>query len=89
MDEDELAELNKKSLTTADRYDTFGARAQADAEAGARRDADSRAAAGSTAPSLVPPDLLKPVADSIGIRLLQKMGWRQVRCCRPCDSLVC
>lgn len=28
-------------------------------------------------PGLMPQEMVAPVADSVGIRLLQKMGWRQ------------
>ena len=28
-------------------------------------------------PGLLPDEVVAPVADSVGIRLLQKMGWRQ------------
>jgi G patch domain-containing protein 1 len=54
-------------------YDTFGSGAADAARAALRREAGDR-------PNLFEgsllEDLVVPVADSIGMRLLQKMGWR-------------
>ncbi|KAK9833838.1 hypothetical protein WJX74_007401 [Apatococcus lobatus] len=79
MDEDELAEIRGAVAvqTTAD-FDTFGSAA---AEAEKRRARADAAESSSQAPSLaagpIIEELLAPVAESLGIRLLQKMGWRQ------------
>jgi G patch domain-containing protein 1 len=59
-----------------DEYDTFGASAADAAVRAAQEDARSR-------PSLIPgpiiDDIVVPVANSIGMRLLQRMGWRPGR----------
>lgn len=76
MDEDELAVLQKHSVKTTADYDTFGDTATELAKKAAVSDAQAR-------PSLIPgavfQDLIAPVPESIGVRLLQKMGWRQGR----------
>lgn len=79
LDDDEREEqLGKPTLRTAADYDTFGAGAAATAGAALRREEAAAAARGAGVPLLVPKDVLKPVVSSIGIQLLQKMGWRQV-----------
>jgi len=72
MDEDELEDLRRTNLQTTTEYDAFG---DAAAE-GARRHAAilSRPA---PIPGLLPDELIVPVASSIGVKLLQRMGWRQ------------
>lgn len=74
MDEDELELRQKSSVETKAAYDTFGDTATELARKAAAADAHAR-------PSLIPgpvfQDLIAPVPDSVGIRLLQKMGWRQ------------
>ncbi|KAK9830452.1 hypothetical protein WJX72_011851 [[Myrmecia] bisecta] len=73
MDEDELAELRKHSLQQTAEYDTFGSTAAEVAKRAIAAEAVQR-------PSAIPGavlEVLAPVADSIGINLLQKMGWRQ------------
>ncbi len=65
-------DLTYSSLQGA--YDTFGTRAAEAARSTAQAEADAR-------PSLIPgpvlDELVVPVASSIGVQLLQKMGWRQ------------
>jgi G patch domain-containing protein 1 len=80
MDADELAEAvgaDASALTTRKEYDTFGAAASQAAHAAADRE---RAAADGERPSVLPgavfSDLVVPVSDPIGARLLRKMGWR-------------
>ncbi|KAL0047130.1 hypothetical protein WJX82_007461 [Trebouxia sp. C0006] len=74
MDEDELELRQKSSVQTKAEYDTFGDTATELARKAAAADAHAR-------PSLIPgpvfQDLIAPVPDSVGVRLLQKMGWRQ------------
>lgn len=74
MDEDELAVLQKSSVKTKAEYDTFGDTAAELAQRAAAADAQARPSA---IPGAVFQDLIAPVPDSVGIRLLQKMGWRQ------------
>lgn len=74
LDEDELEELRRTNLQTTQEYDTFGSTA---AEVARRAAAEAAAERPSAIPGLVPDEVVAPVADSVGIRLLQKMGWRQ------------
>jgi G patch domain-containing protein 1 len=80
MDADELAESEGAAagaLTTRDEYDTFGTAATEAAHAAADRE---RAAADGKRPAVLPGalfhDLVVPVSDPVGARLLRKMGWR-------------
>lgn len=52
-------------------FDTFGSRASE-----AARSAAAQSAAGGIIPGPVLDELVVPVANSIGMTLLQKMGWR-------------
>lgn len=61
-------------LQTTEQYDTFGSTAAELARRAARDAATSRPSA---IPGLLPDELVAPVADSVGVRLLQRMGWRQ------------
>ncbi|PSC68980.1 TATA-box binding -interacting TOUGH isoform B [Micractinium conductrix] len=74
LDEDELEDLRRTNLQTTEQYDTFGSTA---AELARRAAADAAAERPSAIPGLLPEEMVAPVADSVGIRLLQKMGWRQ------------
>jgi hypothetical protein len=80
MDADELAELEKKGLQATGAYDTFAAAATAEAKQRAEAEAARRHGhRGDTAGlNLFPEEALRPVQHSIGIQLLQKMGWRAV-----------
>lgn len=81
MDEDELEDLQRSKLQASSEYDTFGeqnadlARKAVEMET----EADKRKLKG-TEPvveqSFVPTEMIVPVADGIGMRLLQAMGWR-------------
>ncbi|CAK9330021.1 unnamed protein product [Citrullus colocynthis] len=76
LDEDEKAELEGRGLGTSSQFDTFGftavelARKQADKEQQQRP---------SAIPGPVPDELIVPAAESIGVKLLLKMGWRHGR----------
>ncbi|WIA14052.1 hypothetical protein OEZ85_002606 [Tetradesmus obliquus] len=76
MDEDELEERQKKGLGLKASYDTFGSTAAELARAQAAAAAASRPSA---IPGAVPLEFFEPVSSSIGVQLLQKMGWRQGR----------
>lgn len=75
LDEDEKAEL-EGTLGTSSQFDTFGftaaefARKQADKEQKQRP---------SAIPGPVPDELVLPASESIGVKLLLKMGWRHGR----------
>ncbi|GIL51209.1 hypothetical protein Vafri_7283 [Volvox africanus] len=76
LDEDEREERNRTVLTVKDEYDTFGTTAADAARTAAQREAQQR-------PSLIPgpviEELVLPVANGVGMRLLQKLGWRPGR----------
>ena len=67
MDEDELADLKQKSLQAHTDYDTFGTTAAELARKAAAADAQSRSA---EVPTLIPEEVVAPVADSIGASLI-------------------
>jgi G patch domain-containing protein 1 len=86
-----LSRPHTSSTTKQAAYDTFGFTAAdvAKRHAAAAQEADAAGAgpssflgaggggAAAALASLLPEELLVPVADSIGIRLLKHMGWRQ------------
>ncbi|KAL4547919.1 hypothetical protein Ndes2526B_g07136 [Nannochloris sp. 'desiccata'] len=74
LDEDELEELRQTNLQTTSTYDTFGSTA---AEAARRAVAEESRLRPSAIPGLLPEEAIAPVAEGIGIQLLQRMGWRQ------------
>ncbi|KFM22562.1 DNA excision repair protein ERCC-6-like protein [Auxenochlorella protothecoides] len=76
LDEDELEQYRKRHLQTTAAYDTFGATA---AEASRRAVWEQAATRPQAVPGLLPEDVIAPVADSVGIQLLRRMGWRQGR----------
>ncbi|KAL6784160.1 hypothetical protein ACKKBG_A05050 [Auxenochlorella protothecoides x Auxenochlorella symbiontica] len=76
LDEDELEQYRKQHLQTTAAYDTFGATA---AEASRRAVWEQAAIRPQAVPGLLPEDVIAPVADSVGIQLLRRMGWRQGR----------
>lgn len=60
---------------TTEQYDTFGTSA---AEAMRREAAEARLEHSRGAlPDLVPSEMITPVPSSIGVQLLQRMGWRR------------
>ena len=63
MDEDEKAEAARHSLQARGAYDTFGSVA---AEREAARAAAAGAERAGAVPTLVPTELIAPVADSVG-----------------------
>ncbi|KAI3470210.1 hypothetical protein Pfo_026873 [Paulownia fortunei] len=76
LDEDEKAELEGRSLGTSMQFDTFGFTAAELARKQAEKEQQQRP---STIPGPVPDELIAPVTESIGVKLLLKMGWRQGR----------
>ncbi|KIZ04923.1 putative G patch domain-containing protein 1 like protein [Monoraphidium neglectum] len=78
LDEDEKEERGRLALALAPDYDTFG-----DAAAQAARARAAAEAAGTARPQIIPggviDELVAPAAAGVGVRLLQKMGWRQGR----------
>ena len=84
LDADELAERDAQTLAAASTYDTFAAAGEASARDAASAAAAQRHGQEAAALNLFPAEALKPVQLSIGMQLLQKMGWRPVRVCLLC-----
>ncbi|CAK9869086.1 unnamed protein product, partial [Sphagnum jensenii] len=80
MDEDEKAEINSKELGTSSEFDTFGSTA---AELAHRQAAQEIAKRPSAIPGPAIDEIVVPVTESIGVRLLLKMGWRHGRVIGP------
>ncbi|KAF5734090.1 putative RNA binding protein [Tripterygium wilfordii] len=75
LDEDERAEL-KGQVGTSSRFETFGFTAAECARKEAVKEQQKRPSA---IPGPVPDELVIPVTESIGEKLLLKMGWRRRR----------
>ena len=88
LDEDERAELEAKGLQAASGYDTFAAQSEAVAKGQAEREAAGRHGEAAAGLTLFPAEALKPAQLSIGMRLLQKMGWHPVRTVEALSSCV-
>ncbi|EFJ35734.1 hypothetical protein SELMODRAFT_80512 [Selaginella moellendorffii] len=90
MDDEERREMDSKQIGTAQEFDTFGftaaeyARREATQETNRYasflvifpQDLRSRPA---VIPGFVPDEIIVPPTDSIGVKLLRKMGWRHGR----------
>ncbi|KAL5748960.1 hypothetical protein ACOSQ2_026257 [Xanthoceras sorbifolium] len=76
LDEDERAELEGKSFGTSSQFDTFGFTASELARKQAEKEQQQRPSA---IPGPVPDELVLPATESIGVKLLLKMGWRRGR----------
>ncbi|KAI3970966.1 hypothetical protein MKX01_024613 [Papaver californicum] len=76
LDDDEKEEMKNRSLETCMQFDTFGSTAAEIARKQAEKEQEKRPSA---IPGLVPDEIILPVASSIGVKLLQKMGWRHGR----------
>ncbi|GLJ22134.1 hypothetical protein SUGI_0415440 [Cryptomeria japonica] len=76
LDEDEKAELNAQELSASSQFDTFGFTAAEMVRKEAEKEHQTRPSA---IPGPVPDELIIPAAESIGVKLLVKMGWRQGR----------
>ncbi|CAK9133816.1 unnamed protein product [Ilex paraguariensis] len=73
LDDDEKAELEDQSLGTSMQFDTFGSTAAELARKQAQKEQQQRP---SVIPGPVPDEIILPATDSIGVKLLLKMGWR-------------
>ncbi|CAL1354646.1 unnamed protein product [Linum trigynum] len=76
LDDDEKADMEGRSLATSTQFDTFGFTASEVARKQADKEQDKRPSA---IPGPVPDELVLPAAESIGVKLLLKMGWRHGR----------
>ncbi|XP_075107730.1 G patch domain-containing protein TGH isoform X1 [Nicotiana tabacum] len=75
LDDDEKAEMEGR-LGTSMQYDTFGFTAAEVARKQAEKEQNQRPSA---IPGPVPDEVVLPAPESIGLKLLQKMGWRRGR----------
>lgn len=89
MDDDERAELEAKGLQATNPYDTFAANATAEAQGKAEAEAARRHGQAAASLNLFPTEALKASHVSIGMSLLQKMGWRPVRILRAALCAAC
>ncbi|XP_022735993.1 G patch domain-containing protein TGH isoform X2 [Durio zibethinus] len=76
LDEDEKTELESQNLGTSSQFDTFGFTAAEYARKQANKEQKQRPSA---IPGPVPDELILPASESIGVKLLLKMGWRRGR----------
>ncbi|GAB4845321.1 hypothetical protein Ancab_038729 [Ancistrocladus abbreviatus] len=76
LDEDEKAEMEGQLLGTSSQFDTFGFTA---AELTRKQVEKEQSQRPSAIPGPVPDELIVPAAESIGVKLLLKMGWRHGR----------
>ncbi|KAK9105507.1 hypothetical protein Scep_022351 [Stephania cephalantha] len=76
LDDDEKTEMESHSLATSLQFDTFGFTAAEIARKQAEKEQKKRS---SVIPGSVPDEILIPAANSIGVKLLLKMGWRHGR----------
>ncbi|CAH2044127.1 unnamed protein product [Thlaspi arvense] len=74
LDEDEKAELEGQSLSASSQFDTFGFTAAEHSRKQAEKEQHERPSA---IPGPVHDELVAPVSESIGVKLLLKMGWRR------------
>lgn len=78
LDDDELEERKRRRLESTSEYDTFGARAAEEAAEAAsfetRREGARTAIPGGP---LLMDAMVKPVSNSVGIRMLIALGWRR------------
>uniref|UniRef100_A0A5B7CE04 Putative G patch domain-containing protein 1 n=1 Tax=Davidia involucrata TaxID=16924 RepID=A0A5B7CE04_DAVIN len=73
LDDDEKADMEGHSLGTSMQFDTFGFTAAELARKQAEKEQQQRPSA---IPGPVPDEIVLPATDSIGVKLLLKMGWR-------------
>ncbi|KAJ6672589.1 hypothetical protein OIU85_013882 [Salix viminalis] len=73
LDEDEKEELEGRYLGTASQFDTFGFTAAEIARKQAEKEQQQRPSA---VPGPAPDEIVLPATESIGVKLLLKMGWR-------------
>ncbi|CAH8355096.1 unnamed protein product [Eruca vesicaria subsp. sativa] len=74
LDEDEKAEFEGQSLSASSQFDTFGFTAAEHSRKQAEKEQHERPSA---IPGPVHDELIAPAPESIGVKLLLKMGWRR------------
>ncbi|TVU11288.1 hypothetical protein EJB05_44863 [Eragrostis curvula] len=76
LDEEDIKDMGGNALETSQQYDTFGFTAAEYARKQASKEQKERPSA---IPGPIPDELVIPTTNSIGVKLLMKMGWRQGR----------
>lgn len=76
LDDDEKAEMEGRAFGTSMQFDTFGFTAAEVARKQAEKEQQQRP---SIIPGPAPDEIVLPATDSIGVKLLLKMGWRHGR----------
>lgn len=76
LDDDEKTELEGRELSASSKFDTFGFTVAEVARKQAEKELQTRPSA---IPGPIPDEIIVPVAESIGVKLLVKMGWRHGR----------
>ncbi|XP_047165774.1 G patch domain-containing protein TGH-like [Vigna umbellata] len=83
LDEDEKSELEGRFLGTTSQFDTFGFTAAEIARKQAETEQKQRP---SVIPGPVPDEIVVPANESIGVKLLLKMGWSRGRTIKDSHS---
>lgn len=76
LDDDEKTEFEARDLSASSKFDTFGFTVAEVARKQAEKELQTRPSA---IPGPIPDEIIVPVAESIGVKLLVKMGWRHGR----------
>ncbi|PNY00181.1 G patch domain-containing protein 1-like, partial [Trifolium pratense] len=76
LDDDEKADLEGRFLGTSSQFDTFGSTAAEIARKQAEKEQKQRP---SIIPGPAPDELVIPATESVGVKLLLKMGWSRGR----------
>ncbi|CAL5198514.1 unnamed protein product [Lathyrus oleraceus] len=76
LDDDEKADLEGQLLGTSSQFDTFGSTAAEVARKQAEKEQKQRP---SIIPGPAPDELVIPATESVGVKLLMKMGWSRGR----------
>lgn len=83
LDEDEKAELEGQFLGTTSQFDTFGFTAAEIARKQAEKEQKQRP---SIIPGPAPDEIVVPATESVGVKLLLKMGWSRGRSIKDSHS---
>ncbi|XP_054821122.1 G patch domain-containing protein TGH [Prosopis cineraria] len=83
LDDDEKEELEGRFLGTSSQFDTFGFTAAEIAHKQAEKEQQKRP---SIIPGPAPDELVLPATESVGVKLLLKMGWRRGRSIKDSHS---
>ena len=77
LDEDERAERKRRRLESTRDYDTFASRAESEARELAKYESRNDQASVIPGGPLLLDTIIKPVSNSVGVRMLLALGWRR------------